>query len=416
MANTYSWDGSWNPGPGELPPDGLIDPLYFDMHLVRNEPSPILPPGNWDFFVEETMTFSFLANYRNFNSRVGHFEPIVDESELQFGWRLVNNEESEEYNAAAAFFQGSSGLDYVDSGPEGTLRSTGEIRYAAGPDMIRIRNTFSSDWRTGSSLDGAFQDNDLVLIGEEAPLPNDEFSMFASSLHTGPGRDLVFVNNWERAGVDLGLGADGRTDTLDPEDGADIIVFGGNWRDNRIVGGAGDDVFVWFVDEINIPPSEGFLGGNIFGGGAWTGALWDNGTDRLVFMVPADTAVTGSVAGNTPPGTLEIRVKAGYPPEPVPDPPTEGDVFARYFLTAGIGPNGERTHIMVYHSADSTVNTAEVSLTSVEEVQIGVGPDARVYKVDPETGTPALDETLQPLLSVPDRAFYTELFETFLAE
>ena len=56
------------------------------------------------------------------------------------------------------------------------------------------------------------------------------------------------------------------------------------------MGGEGNDVMVWYVDD-NVQTTT-WLGPNFFGGGGHGDALWnDSGTDRLVLAVPTDSPV-----------------------------------------------------------------------------------------------------------------------------
>jgi hypothetical protein len=97
--------------------------------------------------------------------------------------------------------------------------------------------------------------------------------------------------------------------------------------------------------------------------------------------------------------------------EPI-DGPTEADALARYYGTAPVGPAGEHTTTLSYRSFDGSVFTHDFYATSVELVQLGVGDDAKVFDVDPETG--ALSPSAAPPVDdIPVRAAYQALFGTF---
>jgi hypothetical protein len=69
------------------------------------------------------------------------------------------------------------------------------------------------------------------------------------------------------------------------------------------------------------------------------------------------------------------------------DDPTQGDNFARYCVECGTGPQGQKTVILEYLSADESVFTGYFYVTAFEELQIGIGPGARVYALDSTAGT-----------------------------
>jgi hypothetical protein len=221
---------------------------------------------------------------------------------------------------------------------------------------------------------------------------------------------LVFAQNFGPAAIDLGNGNSGRTDSLDRADGDDMAVLSGNMRDFRIFGGWGNDVFVWYVDEVL---DDRFLGPNFYGGGAWGDAVWgDTGTDRLVLAVAPDTEVVHERGlHDNNPGSLLSFVYSDY--APTTDGPTVDDVFARYFGTAEIGPAGEHTITLSYRSPDSAVFTQDFYATAIEEIQLGTGSDAIVYTVDQTSGllTPAVD--LDPITAIPLRGDFNSLFDTF---
>jgi hypothetical protein len=192
-----------------------------------------------------------------------------------------------------------------------------------------------------------------------------------------------------------------------------MAVIGRNFLDCRVFGGRGDDVFVWYLDEAN--PNVALLQNSFFGGGGWAPADWsDQGTDRLVLAIPPETPVSNSRDPITP-GMLQVYIPADYNAEPVPDPPTEADVFARYVETAGLSPDGRHTMIFQYLSADSQVRTGFIFITAIEEIQVGIGPDAPVYRVDDRAGVTIRDGSLSPLERVPARAEYNAIMDDFVS-
>jgi hypothetical protein len=411
VANAWSWDGSWSPQEGTLPPAGFYDDTYFDGHMVGNDASPLLPPGAWDW-ISDQGGVSPLAQWRTFEDRVGTFALLADEDGDPFGWRLFPNEPSAVVlDFRVELLEGSSGVEVLDLGAGGLLFQTGKIWLGDGPDMIRFGESQAADWHTGSSTHGSMADNDLVIGGGPVGLAAGEYNVLQSTVHTGPGRDLVFMNNIERAGVDLGNGEHGRTDSLDPDDGDDMVVIGGNCYDFRIFCGEGNDVIIWRVDETlqNTP----WIGPNFFGGGGWAPAVWDEGTDRIVLDVPLDTELQEAVTGVVPAGMVGLHMAPDYDPEPVPDGPTENNLFARYYGRAGIGPEGQKTLRLIYNSASEHVVSGDCGISGIEELQIGIGPGARVYRIDEVNGGGVEDPGLAPITEVPSRADYLQLFDTF---
>ena len=368
--NEWSWDGSWTP---TLPLDCLLDDEYGDGH----DGTPVLPPGEWDWDDSN----DDLANWRNFETNLGTFTPLLDGAGDQYGWTLVPNEpDACDFSGPAAYFEGSCGTDVIDLGPGGSLHSYATGNLADGPDVLVFRESWSLDFRTGSSESGAEADNDLVVAGcgENA---DGSFDVMTCTIHTGPGSDWVFVRDISRAGVDLGNGEHGRTDATDPLDGDDLVVLRGNTHDFRVFGGRGDDTAVWFVDE-NVQTTT-WLGPNFFGGGGHGDALWhDDGTDRLVLAVPAGSPIVTSTP--TPPGSVLVRGTDG---ELILDEPTQEDPFARYCVECGTSPDGRKTIIIEYVSADETISTGYFFVTAFEELQIGIGPGAEVFALDDVVGT-----------------------------
>ncbi len=409
--NLYSWDGT--PIKSEnFPLKGLYDLIYFDGHKVEGTDSPLLPPGEWDY--NQT---SLLANWRGFSSAVGSFRLLKDSLGNEYGWKL-NRATAEGVSVTAVMesFHGSSGADILDFGPEGSFASTGNPLYGKpvnmgdGPDVFRYTTGHSAAARLGSSKTGHLWDNDLALIGENKSKPAGTYEVVTTTIHTGPGNDLVFVNNWERAAIDLGNGQDGRTDATDPFDGRDIVVIGNNARDFRVFGGKGDDLFVWHLDEVNQEPNT-WLGPNFFGGGGWGEALYsDSEKDRLVLNIPLSTRIV-TQPGDSKAGTLLVFIQNNY--ATTIDTPTENDPSGRYYILAPEGEGGQRTMTLQYQSIDGLINTAYFYVTDVEELQIGVGGNAEVYALDDIAGTVTRDSSLSPVAEIPVRSQYEGWLDSY---
>ena len=390
--NEYSWDGSWGPQPSEFPLEGLLDDEYFDGHTTGGEPSPILPPGEWDW----DDASNDLANWRNFEDNLGTFARLHDGADQHFGWQLAPVAANVDFSGPAAYFEGSSGTDLIDLGPGGAIHSYGDGNLGDGPDVLIFDQSWSLDFRTGSSLSGSLRDNDLVIAGC-SPSPDGGFDIETSTVHTGPGSDWVFVRDISRAAIDLGNGDGGRTDVVDPADGDDLAVVYGNAHDFRIMGGNGDDVVVWQIDDV--VQTETWLGPNFFGGGGWADAVWgDDGTDRLVLGVPADTQIVTTTP--TPEGALLVLPTSG---DLVDDPPTAGDPFAHYCVECPVSATGRKTVILEYNALGGVVFTGYFYVSAFEELQVGSGDDARVFDIDDVNGAlnerPDLDPFVPP--SVP---------------
>ena len=258
VENLYSWDGSWSPAEETLPPAGLFDDIYFDAHNVNGQPSPLLPPGDWN------RPGVLLGRWTAFKSQIGDFELLKDLNLNPYGWRLLpNTPDAALLNYHVDVFEGSSGSDSFDLGPEGRITQTDAFTLGDGPDLVRFRYASAANWRTGSDLTGGTHDNDLVVGGSMPALSTGKFDITASTVHTGPGRDLIVISNIGRAAIDAGNGAGGRTDTLDPIDGDDWVIIHGNAYDFRIFGGGGKDTFVWYADEVI--QTTPWLGASFFG-------------------------------------------------------------------------------------------------------------------------------------------------------
>jgi hypothetical protein len=228
------------------------------------------------------------------------------------------------------------------------------------------------------------------VVGGCGANPDGSWDINTTTIHTGPDKDWVFIQDLDRSAVDLGNGSDGRTDSVDVNDGNDLVELRGNTHDFRVFGGNGDDTAVWYVDDnVQVTP---WLGPNFFGSGGWGDALWnDEGTDRLVLAVPPSTRI---VTKSPQPGALFVKPSDG---SFIPDKPTEDDPYARYCIECGKGPNGRKTVIMEYVSEDGgRVDTGYFYVTAFEELQIGVGPNARVYAIDDVRGALVPAPDLQP--------------------
>ncbi|MEJ2218972.1 MAG: hypothetical protein P8099_20495, partial [Gemmatimonadota bacterium] len=381
--NEYSWDGSWTPTSGQFPLAGLLDETY-----------PELPPGDWDWGDEPNQ-----SNWSNFSGNVGQFEPLLDSAGNQYGWELIGNEASVEYTGGAMYFEGSAGADIMNLGPAGSIHSL-DFLLGDGPDVLVFNASWSTNIATGSSSSGAEHDNDLVVAGCDVN-QDDSWDITTTTIHTGPGADWVFIRDLDRAAIDLGNGdgSDGsggtvlhRTDTVDPNDGDDLVVIRGNSHDFRVFGGRGNDTIVWYVDD-NIQ-STAWLGPNFFGEGGWGDAIWADpeSVDRLVLAVPTTTVVR--TGGTEDPGTLSVIGLDDAPLEG--DAPTENDPRAYYCLHCGQASDGRYPLVIEYRDAEGTINTGYTNLTSIEEVQVGVGDGAEVYRVDGINGELVLDESLTP--------------------
>ena len=386
-ANTYAWDGSWAPEEADFPLSGLYDNKYYDGHAdAQGDPTPILPPGSWDW--DESS--DDLANWRNFETNIGSFDALTDQEGRIFGWELVANDPAAvDFSGPAAYFEGSPGTERLLLGPQGSIHSYGEGNLGDGPDVLVFCRSYSLHFRTGASSTGASRDNDLV-VGGCGPHADGSFDITTTTIHTGPGSDTVFIRDLDRAAVDLGNGGDGRTDTIDPDDGDDLVVLRGNTHDFRVFGGNGDDTFVWYVDD-NVQTSA-WLGPNFFGGGGIDDALWsDSGVDRLVLAIDAASLIVTETP--TPPGSVLVRATDGTF---VDDPPTADDPLAHYCVECGTGPGGRKSVTIEYVSSDETVKTGYFWITAIEELQIGVGPGARVYRIDDTTGNATLMDGAEP--------------------
>lgn len=391
VPNAYSWDGSWTPLDGDFPMAGLLDNEYGDGHLWQGEPSPILPPGAWDWVDAD----DDLANWRNWEKNLGDFQKLMDHCDRHYGWKLNFLEPGAvDYAGAAEYFEGSWGTDVVYLGAAGQMHSiSGYLDH--GPDVLVFDEGWSLDFRTGPPLGGSQNDNDLVVMGcaGDPGWYSQVYDIHAATIHTGPGNDRVFARDLSAAAVDAGNGDGGNTSVLDPTDGDDLVVFRGSVQDARFFGGWGDDVLVWYVDEMLKPTP--YSGGDYFGGGGAGEAVWgDPGTDRLVLAIPVGTPIVSKPA--TPPGSLLVMLEdTGYV-DPWWDGPTVGDPYAKYCITCGTSPQGERTLFLQYVSANGAIDTGEVSVTAFEELQVGIGPGATVYQLDDVTGAVVADPSLVP--------------------
>jgi hypothetical protein len=405
--NEYSWDGSWKPSPDSFPIQGMLDETHSQ-----------LPPGKWGWDGScNCPGDEGLAIYNNeFVEKGLDFKKLADTESRHFGWRLIGtNQAPMSLNHRGDNYEGTPGVDLFDLGSNGQLQGTGPsdtspgINLGDGPDMLRYGLGWSVDMRVGDELRGSAQDNDLVILGTNKVLETNEYDIKGTTIHTGPGSDLVFVRNFGPAAIDLGNGKSGRTDALDPGDGADMVVLEGNMRDFRIYGGSGNDTFVWYVEQVR---DSNWLGPNFFGGGGWGDALWkENGKDRLILVVDPNTEIFFERGlHDKQPGSLLSMVYDPY--NPTIDKPTENDPFARYYGTAPEGPHGERTITLSFRSKDGTVFTHDFYTTSVELIQLGLGDKARVFDVNQSTGE-LVPSQESPILEVPARSHFEEIFQKF---
>jgi hypothetical protein len=342
-ANIYSWDGSFNPKDSDFPLTGLFDNEYKD-----------LPPGKWDWNDADNDK----ANYRNFAAKIGTFEALKDSKGNQFGWRLIGNTpDAVDYEGSAIPFEGSPGTDIINLGKNGVIHSFGQGNLGDGPDILVFDGAYSLDFRTGSSLSSsslpwAINDNDLVIAGCKENDDTD-FDISGTTIHTGPGSDLVFVRDMERAAIDAGNGGNGDTSVIDPNDGDDTVIYRGNMLDFRFFGGNGNDTAVWYVDEVNQSPSTKWLGPDFFGGGGAGDAIWgDKGIDTLVLVIPTDTEITDITP--TQPGQLLVRIPYDYSKDIVWDNPVYDDIYARYCISCGISDENKKTLTLEYVKKDGT--------------------------------------------------------------
>jgi hypothetical protein len=365
----------------------VFDAKYGDGHLYNAKPTPILPPGQWDWKPSD----NDLANWKNFENNIGAFDLLEDGAGAPLGWELLGHAPNAiDFAGPAAYFKGSAGGDIVNLGPQGKIHSmSGGL--GAGADLLVFNKSWSLDFSTSSDQGGLACDNDVVVAGCDTNA-DASFDIATTSIHTGSGSDVLFVRDAKTSAFDGGnLG--GITSALDPDDGDDIAVFRGNMLDFRFFGGAGDDTAVWYVDEVK--QASAWLGPNFFGGGGAGAALWsDAGTDRLVLVIPTNTQLISS--GATQPGQLLVRVVNNYPNQPQWDAPTANDPKAKYCVTCGVGPAGKKTITLEYRSANGSVNTGYFWLTAFEELQIGVGAGAKVYSINDVAGTVTLDAGLTP--------------------
>lgn len=376
-SNEYSWDGSFTGTATDFPILGLFDNEYTT-----------LPPGNWDWNDANNDN----ANYRNFTTNIGTFAALKDSLNRQFGWELIGNTpDAIDYGGAAAYFEGSPGTDILILGKNGEIGSFGSGNLGDGPDILVFDKAHTLDFRTGSSLSGSKHDNDLVIAGLN-PNTDTSFDISTTTIHTGPRSDLVFTRDMERSAIDAGNGSGGNTSTIDPADGDDTVIFKGNMLDFRFFGGNGNDIAVWYVDEVKQEPST-WLGPNFFGGGGAGNAIWgDTGTDTLVLVIPLDTKITAVTP--TQPGELLVRIPQDYSSEIWWDSPVYNDIYARYCISCGISPANKKTLTLEYNKKDNTVHTGYFTLTDFEILQLGIGETAKVYELNNVNGTATLNEAL----------------------
>lgn len=377
--NEWSWNGSWTPTASDFPVQGLLDEKYNGGSADAGVPDsgmPMLPPGRWD----EVETNNDLAHYNAFSDSVGRLEPVRDSQERQYGWRvrpLVT--EPMDYSGAATYFDGSSGADLLHFGRAGKVHSITNVNLGDGPDELIFHGGFSFEVRTGSSATGALHDDDLVLAGCSTDR-NAVTYLTSSVLRTGPGSDWVFAGDFKQFVFDLGNGENGRTDTIDMNDGKDYLAVRGNTNEFRVMGGRGDDIVAWYVNENRQDGAD--LKASFYGGGSAGDAIWgDTGTDRLILVIdPATEIIQGQA---TEPGSIGLRLAAG---DLLMDPDTMDDPMTSFCVDCGTSPDDRRTLILEYLSEDSGVYTGMVLITAFELLQIGAGSIGVVYRIDDVNG------------------------------
>ncbi|MBN2719238.1 MAG: hypothetical protein JXX14_25535 [Deltaproteobacteria bacterium] len=408
QSNGYSWDGSWRPTESDFPLSGMFD-----------ETHPSLPPGKWGWDGScDCPGDEGLAIYENeFVEKGLDFELLLDSMDNHFGWRLIGTDGNPmTLNHRGDNFEATPWVDIVDLGSDGELLSTGPgddtpgINLGDGPDILRYGTGRSVDMRTGSDTRGALIDNDLAILGTAQVAAQNAYDIEGTTIHTGLGSDLVFARNFGAAAIDLGNGLAGRTDTTDTADGDDIAVLQGNMRDFRVFGGYGDDIFIWYVDEVI---DDRWLGPNFFGGGGWGDAVWAHpGTDRLILAIDPETEVVSSRPDHdNNPGSFLCFVYTDYSPSA--DAPMEGNKYAQYYGTAPVGPNNEHTLTLSYRSADGSVFTHDFYATSIEIIQLGIDAAAAVYEVNPQTGALTRTSDVAPYTAIPNRQAFDTLIDSF---
>ena len=382
---SYSWDDSWNPTQRDFPLSGLIDKEYNDHRLYNNEPTPILPPGKWDWNDKN----NDFANYRNFKSAIGSFSPLVDPWGNQYGWKLIGNDPQKiDYTGPAMYFEGSSGVDVLKLGPHGQVHSFTNGNLSGGPDILVFDKSWTLDFRTGAT--GDVNDDDLVIAGCNNN-GDSSFDITTTTIHTGPDSDLIFARDMARSAVDAGNGDGGKTNVLDSNDGNDIAEFHGNMADFRFFGGNGDDTAIWYVDEVN--QAQLWLYPNFFGGGGSGDAIWgDNGIDRLILVTPSDTQIVDKPT--TQGGQLMVRIDPDYPSDIEWDQPVFNDLYARYCIHCGESTSGDKTLTLEYRSENGKVFTGYFYITGFEILQLGLGSEARVFRLDAVAGKAIEDNTI----------------------
>lgn len=353
-------------------------------HELGRQGLPDPPPGNWDWNDE----VDDLSNWENFEGKIGYFEKLLDLKGYHFGWRLVGHDPyAIPYDGPSAYYDGCPGTDLLDLGPLGNIHGFTNGDLGLGPDVLVFDRSWSLDFRTGSTQTGHSHDNDLVIAGCQVA-PEGDYTFEKASIHTGPGKDWIFARNMNAAAIDAGNGMGGLTDTLDPDDGDDLVMLAGNVRDARVFGGYGDDVLVWYMDDGQVE-SIAYFGPNFFGGGGAGEAVWgDPGTDRLVLAIPPETVLVDKTP--TPPGGLLLRIWDDHGDEIWWDEPVYADLYARYCVTCGTGPEGQKTLNLEYLAKDESFFTGWFWVTAFEELQLGTGPDAVVYALDQVEGTAQL--------------------------
>ncbi|OQY27979.1 MAG: hypothetical protein B6244_08525, partial [Candidatus Cloacimonetes bacterium 4572_55] len=162
----------------------------------------------------------------------------------------------------------------------------------------------------------------------------------------------------------------------------------------------------------NNRPDNSWTGGRFLGTGSFGDAIWGDDTDRFVLIIPDDTEVVNG-HGSLDPGTIQIWQKDPYPSNVI-DPPTANDPMARYH-SYHTGPGGRRMVTFNYKRITDDYYTGYMNMASIEELQIGVGPNAKVYDINDVDGTATYNPSLTPIYEheIPSREYYNNLMDSF---
>jgi hypothetical protein len=112
-------------------------------------------------------------------------------------------------------------------------------------------------------------------------------------------------------------------------------------------------------------------------------------------VVPPETTISDKTP--TPPGGLLVRILADYDDAIWWDEPVYEDLYARYCITCGTGAGGRKTVTLEYKAKDGPVFTGYFWVTAFEELQLGLGPSALVFRIDDVNGKLLPAPDLQPI-------------------